>query len=1062
MERRIKSVLAMLGIALSAFAQATTTDKIVQSLGATSSDAKTAIGGVAFDSNGNMFGTSQAGGAYGLGTVWEIAKDGTYSVLHSFSATGSDGSYPYANVTIDGSGNVFGTTYLGGTSGYGTVWEYSNIGSFGTLHSFAGGTADGQYPQYCGVTVDSSGNLYGTATYGGANNSGVIWEYAGGSYTVLQSFNATTTEGGYPYAGVTLDAIGNLYGTTYSGGSQSYGTIWKLVPGGGITTLHSFLGYPTDGGRPESGVTFDKAGNLYGTTLFGGSAGGGTVWTIPAGGSYSMIHNFAGGPNDGQTPYSGVTLDSSGNMYGTTFGGGANNGGTVWKIASWGAYNVLYSFVPSSTDASFPYCNVALDSKGNPFGTTYTGGANGNGAVWEILQSPTLAQFGLNTNTQVGGSGVVGLVSLSAPAQAGGYMVSLSSNSIFGEVPPTVTVPEGTASATFPIWTDPCSSGQSMTLTATDATNTFTSNLVLTNYAPSVFTVQVNPTYVVGGTSVQGLVQIDHFVSTIGGEIVNLSSGNVIGGGTAAATVPSSVVVPFGANSASFTINTIGVSSITPVQINATDGATESGLVMVTPPNGLEINLSVNPSGIYGGNHAVGTVSINGPLTTDTVLNLSSNNPSVTVPDSVTIGAGQTTSTFPISTSPVSGTTSPLNGGWIWVACSFEQSSQAVPVALYPSQVHYIKATPSSVTGGGSSVGTVYLSGAAPSSGITVTLSSSSADAQVPTTVYIPSGSVSANFTITTSAVVSTETVLITGAYGGGTVSCGFGIGSSVSVHTISASPSSVTGGVSSTGTVTLSAPAPGTGVIVSLSSSGPDVQVPATVVVQAGNTSATFPITTSLVNSVESLSISATLNNKTVSSGFLLGASVSMHYVTISPSSVTGGLSSVGTVVLNGIAPASGTLVSLSSSNPCAQVPPTVLVPAGASSVNFPITTTAVTTNTLLSISATFNNHTASYGFLVAVPNLSSLSITGSATIVGGILETVSANLNGPAPAGGVLVALSSNSIFGTVPTSVFIPAGSTSATFTLTTVPVTTNTMVTVTAVHTQTCHLTFKLIP
>ena len=1021
------------------------------------SDGVTPYGNVTFDGSGNMYGTCEQDGINNGGTLWEYSSGGNFTVLHSFTSS-SDGSHPYCRVTFDSSGNMYGTCPNGGPIGGGTLWKYSSEGNFSVLHNF-GSAAGGETP-FSGVTIDSSGDLFGTGQVGGANTGGVLWEYSSaGVFSVLHNF-ASSSDGKYPYAGVKLDASNNIYGTCDSSGPHNGGTLWKYSSGGVFSVLHGFNG-SGDGDAPfYGGVTLDVNGNVFGTCYAGGANSGGTLWEYSSGGVFSVLRSFTNA-SDGYRPYAGVTLDSSGNMYGTCNNGGANSGGTLWEYSSGGVFSVLRSFTPAS-DGADPYAGVTLDTSGNIYGTCSGGGGTSDCTLWEYGTTATLTGVSVSSNSFMGGSSSVGTVTLSGAAGASGLTITLSSNSQYAVVPPNVTIPAGATSASFPIWTAPSSSTQSAVITATNSTNTFTTNLTLSAYSPYVFNVQVAPTFVVGGSTVTGQVQLDHFVTTIGGEVVDLSSSNVVGSGSAYATVPASVTVPFGANSATFSITTQSVSSVTGVSITATDTGSQSGIIMLLPSGGLGLGLTVSPSGIYGGNSATGTVTLSASQSSSTVVSLASNNSGVTVPTSVTIPAGSTTGTFTVTTSAVGSATSALNGGWVWIACSTGLSSQVVPTSVYPAVLHTITASPNSVAGGSSSTGTVTLSGTAPTGGITVNLSSSSTDAQVPSSITIAAGSNSKTFTITTSNVVASEIVTISATYNSATVSSGFGIGSSVSIHTITSSPSSVTGGASSTGTVTLSNPAPTGGVVVTVSSSNPAAQVPPSVTVPAGSTSETFAITTARVNSVISLSLSATVNGKTVSSGFNIGASVAVRSVTIPTSTVIGGTGSTGTVTLSGAAPTGGTIVTLSSSNSAAQVPTTVTIQAGQTSATFGITTTPVASHTTLSISASLNGHSASYGFIVSAPNFSSLTTTGSTTITGGTTATITATLNGPAPTGGILIALSSSSTEASVPATVLIPAGATSATFSLTTNPVTSTRTITITGTHTQTGHINFKLTP
>jgi uncharacterized repeat protein (TIGR03803 family) len=242
---------------------------------------------------------------------------------------------------------LYGTTVDGGgVTSYGTVFELTpSAGGVWTetvLHTFAYSGTDG-YTPLAGLVFDASGNLYGTTVNGGAYKYGTVFELtptAGGGWTetVLHSFNNKGTDGYWPYASLILDASGNLYGTTLNGGTSNVGTVFELTPtaGGGWTetVLHNFRG--KDGYNPNSSLIFDAAGNLYGTTVKGGHYGYGTVFelTPTAGGIWAetLLHSFNNNGTDGYWPYAGLIFDAVGNLYGTSYLGGAHGFGTVFEI----------------------------------------------------------------------------------------------------------------------------------------------------------------------------------------------------------------------------------------------------------------------------------------------------------------------------------------------------------------------------------------------------------------------------------------------------------------------------------------------------------------------------------------------------------------------------------------------------------------------------------------------------------------------------------------------------------------------------------------------------------
>lgn len=343
-------------------------------------------GVMALDTSGNLYGTSwESYSNSDQGTVFEVAKgSGTITTLASFN--GADGANPDAGVTIDASGNLYGTTRYGGENGDGTVFEVAKgSGTITTLASFDG--VDGENPQ-AGVTVDSSGNLYGTTTAGGENGAGTVFEIARGSGSIktLVSFDGTVNG---TSAGVTLDSSGNLYGITQQGGTYNVGTLFEIAKGSGtITTLVSFDG--TDA-SPNPRVTLDAAGNLYGTTSYSFLEGDvihvhKTVFEVAKGSGVITTLASSDGRNGavGAVP-SEVVPDASGNLYGVSTGGTSNDGTVVEIAKGSGTITVLASF--DGTNGADPQAGVTLDAAGNLYGTAYAGAGSSYGTVFEFAKA---------------------------------------------------------------------------------------------------------------------------------------------------------------------------------------------------------------------------------------------------------------------------------------------------------------------------------------------------------------------------------------------------------------------------------------------------------------------------------------------------------------------------------------------------------------------------------------------------------------------------------------------------------------------------------------------------
>jgi uncharacterized repeat protein (TIGR03803 family) len=351
-------------------------------------DGRYPYAGLVLDAKGNLYGTTYEGAdqvcyPYGCGTVFKVDANSKETVLYSFTGT-PDGSNPYTGYLVrDAQGNLYGTTQVGGAYGNGTVFKVDTTGKEMVLYSFTGG-GDGAEP-YGGLVRDALlGNLYGTTIKGGAYGVGTVFKVdTTGKETVLHSFTGTAGDGAYPWAGLVRDAKGNLYGTTAAGGS-AYGTVFEVDVNGKEKVLYSFTGTP-DGASPLAGLVRDGAGNLYGTTNEGGaSCCGGTVFKVDKSGKETVLHSFTSEP-DGLRPYAGVVRDTQGNLYGTTaLGGNPSNYGTVFMVDAGGNETVLYRFTSSGGDGAYPYAGLVRDVKGNLYGTTFAGGNLGYGTVFKL------------------------------------------------------------------------------------------------------------------------------------------------------------------------------------------------------------------------------------------------------------------------------------------------------------------------------------------------------------------------------------------------------------------------------------------------------------------------------------------------------------------------------------------------------------------------------------------------------------------------------------------------------------------------------------------------------
>jgi uncharacterized repeat protein (TIGR03803 family) len=337
------------------------------------------------DGKGNYYGTTPSGGGYGVGTVFELSPNGSggwnETVLWSFN--GTNGSNPSANVIFDSAGNLYGTTPAGGKGNGGVAFELTPIGKrwkITVLYNFV--SEDNAVPN-TGLVMDSAGNLYGTTEGSNIQHLGSVFQLIPNGNKSTEKVIYYYPRVGPNYAGLTIDAAGNLFGV------QNQEKVFELSPNGGTwtaTVIHGFTATSKIYGTP----VLDPAGNLYGTTMGGGANGFGSVYKLTLGtnGKWTekVLYSFESG-SDGNAPQAGVILDAAGNVYGTTSLGGPDNLGTVFELAvpvGKGSYTekVLWSF--NGTDGSSPYASLILDSAGNLYGTTSAGGSDEAGVAFEV------------------------------------------------------------------------------------------------------------------------------------------------------------------------------------------------------------------------------------------------------------------------------------------------------------------------------------------------------------------------------------------------------------------------------------------------------------------------------------------------------------------------------------------------------------------------------------------------------------------------------------------------------------------------------------------------------
>jgi uncharacterized protein (TIGR03437 family) len=373
------------------------------------------VGSLVQGADADLYGTTGAGGANGLGTVFKITLEGTLTTLYSFDGTMNFGTSwtSQAGLTQGSDGNLYGTTAL-------TVFKITPGGTLTTLYRSDPSSTDGEF--FNGLVQASDGNFYGTTGGGGANSSGTVFKISPqGSLTTIYSFGVPP-DGINPSVGLIQASDGNFYGTTSHGGASGIGTIFRITPTGTLTTLHSFYG--ADGSNPNVLIQATD-GNLYGTTQNGGANSYGTVFKITLGGALTTVYSFLSS-TDGAYPYAGVIQGNDGNFYGTTPQGGPSSGpygvgGTIFRMTPGGTLTTLYTFESNSEDGFGPG-GLVQASDGNLYGTTLAGVGSSNGIVFKLA----LTSSGLASINQ--SSGVVSAASFQAGVVASSWVTIIGTN----------------------------------------------------------------------------------------------------------------------------------------------------------------------------------------------------------------------------------------------------------------------------------------------------------------------------------------------------------------------------------------------------------------------------------------------------------------------------------------------------------------------------------------------------------------------------------------------------------------------------------------------------------
>ena len=820
--------------------------------------------------------------------IWSspaIAKDGTIyfgSEDNSFYALNPNGTKKWAFATggpISSSPTVSGdgTVYFGSwdnslyalTSSGTKKWSYTTGNLIGSSPAIG---ADGTI--YVGA---SDANLYAINP-----NGSLKWKFkAGNSITSSPS----VASDGTIYVG---SSDHNLYAFNPDGSGK-----WIFTTG---STIVSSPAIGSDGTIYVGSNDF----NLYAVT-----PNGELKWNFPTGLAISSAPAIG---SDG-TLYFG---SADGFVYAL-----AGDGSVRWKASTKGA-------VVSSP---------SIDSDG----TVYIG--SNDQSVYAFgteVNTVPVTSLTINPGSVPGGNTSVGTVNLSTAAPSSGDVVSLLSGDASVTVPNFVVVPGGATTAQFTISTSNVSSNKTVVITARSGNVNATASLLVTT--GPLKSLVLSPSSVVVGLTSFGTVTLSSPAGS-GGVSVGLLSSNPN------ASVPSSVVVAEGNSSATFTIHTSQVSASSSATITATVLGISKTANLSLIPVSLQ-GVTIDPASTTGGTISTGTVTLTGPAgTSGATVKLSCDSKFVTVPVSVVIGSGATTTTFKVTNSMV---TTPVTAT---ISASYSGATQTATETVNPLQVVAVSIAPGSLLGGASATATVSISGPAPTGGLKVLLTSTNKAAPVPATLVILAGKISTAFAIKTIPVASNVLATVTAKFGTVSQSATLSV-QSPSLTGISLNPTTVTGGTSSFGTVAISAPAPTSGMTIKLSSSSQVATLPASIAIPSGKTFTTFTVKTMGVSSQANVQLSASLNG-TVQSVTLTVNPPLITGLSLNPKTVKGGTAAVGTVTISGPAPTGGFVVKTSVSSTAGSVPSSVTIPVGKTSTTFKVTTAKVPSNTIVVVSA-------------------------------------------------------------------------------------------------------------
>lgn len=368
-------------------------------------------GGLIKGADGSYYGMSFSGGTYNNGTIFKITPTGVLTVIKNFNAL-TDGGSPYGSLTAGKDGNFYGLTSSGGTNSYGTIFKLTASGTFTVLRHL-GYAADGANPQGT-LALAADGTLFGITRRGGSTGYGTIFKITtAGTFTVIRHLN-NTTDGGACYGSLSASVDGNFYGITSTGGTNNNGTIFKVTATGTLTVLRH-LKTSTDGSSNTNSLVDGGDGFLYGVLYYGGTNGLGTIFKISKTGTFSVLRHL-NHTTDGSSPRASLIVGTDGHLYGTNSAGGANGGGTIFRITKTGTFTLLRSLTVA-TDGGKPAGELFKGTDGAYYGMTNTGGSNLYGTIFKITASGTYSVL-----TRLNG-GIIGNSPVESVAQASNHTI---------------------------------------------------------------------------------------------------------------------------------------------------------------------------------------------------------------------------------------------------------------------------------------------------------------------------------------------------------------------------------------------------------------------------------------------------------------------------------------------------------------------------------------------------------------------------------------------------------------------------------------------------------------